>query len=286
MDNRTIAERLMNYAQYLEAQEVNLFRVRAYRRAAETVLLLDRPAADIVTARGRDGLEDLPGIGPHLAYTIEGLVVEGQFRTLGSDSGRIDSERLFGSLPGVGPRLARRIREGLHIETLEQLEQAALDGQLGQFHVGPKRLRGIMDALAGRLGARRLSPGPRPEPAVADLLGVDEEYRSLAARGKLPLLTPRRLNPQQEAWLPLLRVGRGHWQYRALFSNTATAHRLGQIRDWVVIYFQQGGVTGQRTVVTEARGELRGRRVVRGREQECVGYYRSPEEKTQPLQAS
>jgi putative hydrolase len=30
---------------------------------------------------------------------------------------------------------------------------------------------------------------------------------------------------------------------------------------------------GQRTVVTETRGDLRGRRVVRGRERECSGHY-------------
>src|SRR4051812_3801087 len=124
MDNRTIAERLSNYAQYLEAREANLYRVQAYRRAAETMLGLNRPAAEIVVAEGRDGLEQLPGIGSHLSYTIDTLVRTGEFRTLDGQGGQIDSERLFGSLPGIGPRLARQIREKLGIETLEQLEQA------------------------------------------------------------------------------------------------------------------------------------------------------------------
>lgn len=58
-----------------------------------------------------------------------------------------------------------------------------------------------------------------------------------------------------------------------LFSNTALAHRLGRTRDWVVIYFENDFQAGQRTVVTETRGDLRGRRVVRGRERECRAHY-------------
>ena len=34
------------------------------------------------------------------------------------------------------------------------------------------------------------------------------------------------------------------------------------------------GPEGQRTVVTETHGPLEGRRVVRGREGDCAGYYR------------
>jgi hypothetical protein len=46
------------------------------------------------------------------------------------------------------------------------------------------------------------------------------------------------------------------------------------MRDWVVIYFYDGDhVERQRTVVTETRGSLVGRRVVRGREEECREYY-------------
>ena len=275
MDNRAIAQRLLEYADYLDAREGNFYRPRAYRRAAETVLRLDQPVAHIVASRGRSGLEELPGIGRHLSYTIDGLVRTGEFRTLNSEGGAIDVERLFASLPGVGPQLARQIHEQLGLRTLEELEQAAHDGRLGQLHVGPKRLRGLIDALAGRLGggARRRGELTGPEPDVADLLAVDHEYRTLAEREQLPTLTPRRFNPRNEPWLPLLETERGGWRYRALYSNTALAHRLGRARDWVVLYFTDGLTSGQRTVLTETRGDLAGRRVVRGREAECHALY-------------
>jgi DNA polymerase (family X) len=81
--------------------------------------------------------------------------------------------------------------------------------------------------------------------------------------------------------LPVYHKRRGGWGYRALFSNTALAHRLRQTRDWVVIYFENGLSSGQRTVVTENRGDLRGRRVVRGRELECLEHYEHPTPETE-----
>ncbi len=108
---------------------------------------------------------------------------------------------------------------------------------------------------------------------MADLLAVDADYRRQAAANQLPTLTPRRFNPEHQPWLPLFVTDRNGWRFRALYSNTALAHRLGQTHDWVVIYFDDGVSSGQRTVVTETRGDLRGRRVVRGRENECRAEY-------------
>ena len=62
---------------------------------------------------------------------------------------------------------------------------------------------------------------------------------------------PRRFNPGNEPWLPFYQTTRSGWRCRALYSNTALAHRLGRTRDWIVIYFEDGITSGQRTVVTE-----------------------------------
>ncbi len=273
MDNATIARKLNDYATYLEGEDSNVYRVRAYRRAAATVLAQERSLAEVVNEKGRAGLEELPGIGASLAYTIEGLVRTGAFRTLRPDAGHVDPERLLTSLPGVGRQLAHVLHEQLGITTLEELERAAHDGRLVQVGVGPKRLRGLINALAGRLRRSRLPEPTRGEPPVADLLAVDEEYRRQADRDTLPTLTPRRFNPEHEPWLPLLVADRAGWRFRALFSNTALAHRLNKTHDWVVIAFHDGFTSSQRTVVTETRGDLRGRRVVRGRERECRVHY-------------
>ncbi|HWY85915.1 MAG TPA: helix-hairpin-helix domain-containing protein [Gemmataceae bacterium] len=74
MDNRTLAARLAGRAHALERERASLFRVRAYRRAAETILGLDIPVEKLIEQEGRKKLADLPGIGRSLSRTIEKLV--------------------------------------------------------------------------------------------------------------------------------------------------------------------------------------------------------------------
>jgi hypothetical protein len=112
-------------------------------------------------------------------------------------------------------------------------------------------------------------------PGVDLLLAVDRDYRDRARAGLLPKIAPRRHNPGDELWLPVLHEHAGPWHLTAVFSNTERAHELHRTYDWVVIVFSDGDRDdeGQATVVTEYRGSLKGRRVVRGREPECARHY-------------
>jgi hypothetical protein len=133
----------------------------------------------------------------------------------------------------------------------------------------------VRASLTEMLGqGRRRSRPSRIEPPIAMLLEVDREYREKARADKLRLIAPKRFNPKHQAWLPILHTEREVWHFTVLYSNTALAHTLGRTRDWVVIYFQHDSQTeGQRTVVTETQGALKGKRVVRGRESECSDHY-------------
>jgi DNA polymerase (family 10) len=277
LPNRLIAERLDEVADRLEGRDDNPFRVHAYRVAAETVRNLDRPAADILGDEGLDGLDALPGIGLTLARAIEQVAVTGELELLDRLRAEDGPEALLADLPGVGPELAKRIFEQLRISTLTDLEAAANDGRLSALPgVGPKRLRGIRDVLAGRLSRRRVVvPRPTDGPPVADLLDVDSVYRERAGAGLLRKVAPRRFNFAGEAWLPVLRLRRHGRTYVAMYSNTALAHQQGATRDWVVIYCDDHGRRSQWTAVTGKTGACRGRRVVRGREKECVEAQRS-----------
>ncbi len=213
-------------------------------------------------------------MGRGIAAAISEIVRTGRWSQLERLRGELDAEHLFRLLPGVGSTLAGRLHDTLHVDTLEALEIAAHDGRLEAVEgVGRARAEAIRLALASLLG-RRHRPRPRREPGVGDLLDVDAEYRRRAAAGELRTIAPRRFNPEHAAWLPVLHTRRGDWEITALFSNTARAHELDRTRDWVVLYFYDGEqVEGQRTVVTEHRGALEGRRVVRGREAECRGFH-------------
>jgi len=109
--------------------------------------------------------------------------------------------------------------------------------------------------------------------AVDLVLEIDEVYRKKAAAGKLKMIAPKKLNPEGKAWLPILVEEHSGYKFTVMFSNTATAHELGKTADWVVVYYEKGKGENQCTVVTESRGALKGKRVIRGREKECGEYY-------------
>lgn len=280
-DNGQVAQALREMAALLEVQGDNPFRVAAYRRAADTVARQPRSVRRIHDAAGLAGLDDLPGIGPRIAAAIDELLTSGRWAQLERLRGAADPETLLRTIPGVGPGLAHRLHDELGVDTLEGLEVLAHAGRLETLPgVGPRRAAAIGAALTAMLDRqRRLRGGARAapdgaEPPVETLLGVDQEYRALAQAGRLPLIAPRRFNPDGKAWLPVLHTNRPGWHFTALYSNTARAHELDRVHDWVVLYAEDEQHHERPfTVVTAGRGALLGRRVVRGREDECRRWY-------------
>ena len=275
MVNSFIAERLLELADLLEQQQANRFRVRAYRQAADSIASVREDLRTLFEREGSKGLDALPGVGRAIAASVAEMLRTGRWGQLERLRGALDPHQIFRAIPGVGPELARRIHDTLHVDTLEALEMAAHDGRLASVPgIGPRRAAIVRAGLAKMLGRPRSRAPGIEEPPVGVLLDVDQEYRNAAAAERLPTIAPRRFNPRGERWLPILHTERGPWRFTALFSNTALAHELGRTDDWVVIYFHTDSQPeAQRTVVTETRGVLEGKRVVRGREVEVRAYY-------------
>lgn len=269
--NRRIAQQLIETAGLLASRrDGSPQRVRAYRQAAERLLRLPTPIQDIYREQGDAGIREALGVGDRLGRVIEQSILEGRFALLERLRASNGAGSILETVPGLGPTWARHLREDLGIATLEDLECAAYDGRLeSAAGMGIKRLSGIRDSLAARLGRVR-PPAPAstaPEPPVSELLDVDREYRESAAAGRLRRIAPRRFNPTHTAWLPILRTTRNGRDYTVLFSNTARAHEAGKTNDWVVIY-EEGRPGRSWTVITSQRGSLAGMRIVRGREPE------------------
>ena len=259
--NQQIAMKLAQAADLLEQQGANPFRVTAYRRASETVSRLEQDIRALAEAGGSAALIKLPGIGKGIASAIQELLATGSWAQLERLRGTLDPVHLFQTVPGIGPKLA----------------EAAYDGRLQALPgLGTRRVAAIRHALSVLLGrARRQTlPGDVAGPDVKTLLAADAGYRTGAGAGTLPTIAPRRFNPDGKAWLPVLHSTLDGWHLTLMYSNTARAHELQRTRDWVVVYFYDDHhQEGQCTVVTETRGPLAGRRVVRGRELECREYY-------------
>ena len=281
--NQEISDVLERVAALLEAQNANPYRVAAYRKAAHLLETWDRSIADLALSAEEHKLEDLPDIGKSIAGTIREFAHTGRLGLLERLEGQVSPEDLFSTVPGIGEALAHRIHHHLGIDTLEELELAAHDGRLQKIAgIGERRLRAIrnsVEAILSRSGRRRakrlrrLEEGRTDEPAVSLILDVDREYRQKAEAGRLRTIAPRRFNPEGKAWLPILHSEREGWSFTALFSNTPRAHDLGKTKDWVVVYCEKDGRENQHTIVTESHGPLKGKRVVRGREKECLEFY-------------
>lgn len=275
--NQQIATKLREAADVLEQQGANQFRVGAYRHAAETIVGLGEDLHALVQRQGVEGLVALPNIGRGIAAAIDEILRTGRWGQLERLRGALDPVKLFQTVPGIGSQLAQRLHDELHVDTLEALEAAAHDGSINAVPgVGPRRaasIRAMLESMLSRVHhtrARSRVSGP----SIDVLLDVDAEYLDKAAAGKLPTIAPRRFNPNGEAWLPILHTERDSWHFTVLFSNTARAHELERTHDWVVVYFYDDHhQEGQHTIVTETRGTMTGRRVVRGREAECRALY-------------
>ena len=280
--NVDIAGRLDEVANILAKQGANLFRVQAYRRAANVLRRLSRSVADIVREQGIEGLEQIPRIGASIARAIRDILLHGRLAMLDRLRGESDPIAILASVPGIGKVYSWRLHDDLGIETLEELELAAHDSRLEHYRgIGAKRLAGIRDSLAQRLGRIRRQHAPTPvpsppmrqKPSISELLDVDREYRNKAVAGTFTKIAPRRFNPASETWLPIMHTARNGRHYTVLFSNTARAHELGKTRDWVVLFCDNGDAEHRFTVLTSEFGPLEGRRIVAGREAECEKYY-------------
>jgi putative hydrolase len=193
-------------------------------------------------------------------------------------------------IPGIGRELAERIFDTLHVNNYEALENALHSGQLSKVPgIGKNRLQTIGTWLLNLMpqhhteakhqqdqrDSHRDSPkAANRKPSIQTILKLDQVYRQKTKDGQLPLISPKRFNPDNKAWLPIMHKTDDEWHFTALFSNTERAHKLNRVFDWVVIYaYDSQHHESQYTVVTETTGKLLGKRVIRGKEKECLRYY-------------
>jgi len=147
VSNQDAARTLFGVASLLESQGANPYRVRAYRRAALSLMLLAIPAEQLTD---RDGQLNLPWLGPRLRRKL------GELLTLGRMQFHVEliaelppAVRELLSVPGVGPKTAERLIRELDVRSVEQLAEAARQGRLRTLRgIGQVRERQLGDAAS------------------------------------------------------------------------------------------------------------------------------------------
>ena len=136
--NTDIAEKFSRLAELLEIQGANPFRIRAYRKAAQTIESLPHSVASML-AEGAD-LSELPGIGEDLAAKIQEIVQTGHLSLLDQVSSQLPGQLAeLAKIPSLGPKRVKLLYDTLGIQDLKGLAKAAQAGTIRQLHgFGPK----------------------------------------------------------------------------------------------------------------------------------------------------
>jgi DNA polymerase (family 10) len=131
--NAEIAEMFSRLAELLEIQGANPFRIRAYRKAAQTIEGLPHSVTSML-AEGAD-LSELPGIGEDLAAKIQEIVETGHLALLEQVSSQLPGQLAeLAKIPGLGPKRVKMLYDTLGIQDLKGLAKAARTGQIRQLH--------------------------------------------------------------------------------------------------------------------------------------------------------
>ena len=119
--NAPLAQLFQSIATLLASQRANPYRIRAYRRAADSILALDE---DIALVAKRDELEDIDGIGKDLAGKIKEFLATGTIRIYEELKTPLPPDvKNWTRLPGLHDSLVSYLYARLGIRTLDDLEQ-------------------------------------------------------------------------------------------------------------------------------------------------------------------
>jgi DNA polymerase (family X) len=147
MDKKAVAQVLEQIAAFLELKGENPFRIRAFRTAARAV---GGFPTDL-----RDGIDDgslaaTKGVGPATLQIVAEIVTTGRASMLEELREQIPPglvEML--AIQGLGVAKIRQIHDVLDIDSLPELEAAALDGRLARLpRFGPKTSENILKGIA------------------------------------------------------------------------------------------------------------------------------------------
>ncbi len=202
--NRSLAETFRLIADLLEIKGEVIYKILAYRKAADSLTDLGRDVREV----WREGkLTEIPGVGKAIAEKIDELLTTGELGFLNrlTEEVPLSLAELL-KIPGLGPKKVGLFWRQLGITTLDELRAAAEAGRLRTLPgMGAKSeekiLRGI-EALARRSGRTPLGAAwPFAQELLAflrDLPGVQRAEpagslrRMRATVGDLDLLVAAR----------------------------------------------------------------------------------------------
>jgi DNA polymerase (family 10) len=145
--NDEIAARFEEMADLLEATDVE-YKPRAYRRGAENIRNHPIPVEELA-AEGADAVQEIEGVGEALADKVVEYGETGSIEELDELREELPVEMsALTRVEGVGPKTVGTLYETLGVQTLDDLERAASEGEIREVSgFGEKTEQNILDGI-------------------------------------------------------------------------------------------------------------------------------------------
>jgi len=185
--NLEIAKLFNEIADLLEIKDENIFKIRAYRRAA---MNLESLTEEIEAVAARGGLTEIAGIGKDLAAKIEQALETGRIEYLEELRREIPRGVVeLMAIPGVGPKTAKLLFDRLQVDSVEKLEALAQEGKLlGLPGIKQKTVENIVKGIqVVKKGRERMLLG-RALPLAREIIQTLEklpQVRKISMAGSL-----------------------------------------------------------------------------------------------------
>jgi len=187
MNNGEVARVFQDISDLLELKGESLFKVRAYQKAVRSIEHLPVELSQLM-AEGK--LREVPGIGEAIEKKITELLTTGHLKYY--EELRAEFPEGVISLlqvPGVGPKTAMRLSTELGVKSIEELEQAIVDGRVaGLFRMGDKTAENILRGLQSMRTKEQRIPIGVALPLAEEIMASLQErvaVRNLTPAGSL-----------------------------------------------------------------------------------------------------
>jgi DNA polymerase (family 10) len=188
LKNSEVARVFQDVADLLELKDENVFKIRAYQKAARSIEYHPREL-EVMINDGED-LQSIPGVGEAIAKKATELITTGKlayYENLKAEFPEGITNLL--SIPGIGPKTASKLSRELGVTTVDELDRAIGEGRVARlFRVGEKTAENIRHQIqALRRKDQRILLGEALK-AVDEIIGALRPIsgvRNLTAAGSL-----------------------------------------------------------------------------------------------------
>ena len=188
MKNSDIAKVFQDIADLLELKGENVFKIRAYQKAARAIEHYPRELK-IMIEEG-ENLRVIPGVGEAIAKKATELITTGKlgyYENLKAEFPEGITNLL--AIPGIGPKTAKKLSSELGITSEDELEQAIKEGKVAKlFGLGDKTAENMLRQIQALRRKDQRIPIGEALPVVEEILAALRSVpgvRNLTAAGSL-----------------------------------------------------------------------------------------------------